>query len=716
MIWWMAQNFVMTAVLAGCVWAICRIRRVGPAAQHALWLVLLVKLITPPVVSWPWALSRESVVAPASVPPPQPNPASRIAVPPSTTGTAAQQPGHRTEAATRHSDWIEGWLLPTMVSVWLSGGAFFVLLQGGRIRRMLRLLRASAPAGSDLVFLVQDAARRVRTRPVDTRVAAGIASPFIWCLHRPRLLWPLALSENVPAEAVRGLLVHELAHLKRRDHWVGWIELAAGCLWWWNPLYWYIRRQLRENAELACDAWVVDVMDSFPQGRRAYAEALLSVCESMSTPMTAVGANTSDRRFLERRLTMIVRERVPLRLSRVGVLIVALVAAGVLPMWTLKAAAPPAAQTARTRTVAPAAPPAPQGLPNDAEDLLKQFEARQAEVRRTTEATLQQQRRQLIARLQALQDTHTRAGRLDEAVAVRDEVRRLQGIAPADSVAEYVDRVGQNIASYSEAKVPFTIKVIPSNQAEAVSLPGGFFYVNSGLIVEEGDGRASLGQREVLLGLRDQVGETIRLRVTGSTGWLWGTDVYTLDSEVGAAAVHAGFLQPGEEGIATIRILPGRDRYSASMRNGLASSPFGSFIGSFAIERVEKIGPAEAWESGRQAFFSLRRGGQADVLLVDLVEAGNSQIMQMRGSIGETLELDVTGSVEGTIWGTDVYTGDSPVEVAAVHAGLLRPGETGKIRVTIMRGRPRYESSRRNGIMSEAFDSFDFSYRLERMK
>jgi predicted Zn-dependent protease len=107
----------------------------------------------------------------------------------------------------------------------------------------------------------------------------------------------------------------------------------------------------------------------------------------------------------------------------------------------------------------------------------------QAEVRRTTEATLEQQRRQLIEQLQALQDTHTRAGRLDEAVAVRDQVRKLQGIPSADVIAEYVNRVGQNIVRNSDAKVPFTIKVIDSEEINAVSLPGGFFYVNTGLIL-----------------------------------------------------------------------------------------------------------------------------------------------------------------------------------------------------------------------------------------
>ncbi len=50
-------------------------------------------------------------------------------------------------------------------------------------------------------------------------------------------------------------------------------------------------------------------------------------------------------------------------------------------------------------------------------------------------------------------------------------------------VTEYVNRVGQNLVRNSDAQVPFTIKVIDSDVVNAMALPGGFFYVNSGLIL-----------------------------------------------------------------------------------------------------------------------------------------------------------------------------------------------------------------------------------------
>src|SRR4051795_5753174 len=56
MLWWTFQNLVIASVLAALVWLACRSGRVGPVGRHALWLVVLVKLLTPPLVVWPWAV------------------------------------------------------------------------------------------------------------------------------------------------------------------------------------------------------------------------------------------------------------------------------------------------------------------------------------------------------------------------------------------------------------------------------------------------------------------------------------------------------------------------------------------------------------------------------------------------------------------------------------------------------------------------------------
>ena len=67
--------------------------------------------------------------------------------------------------------------------------------------------------------------------------------------------------------------------------------------------------------------------------------------------------------------------------------------------------------------------------------------------------------------------------------SLAQEVERSSKLIDDPVVTEYVNRVGQNLVRNSDARVPFTIKVIDSDEVNAFALPGGFFYVNSGLII-----------------------------------------------------------------------------------------------------------------------------------------------------------------------------------------------------------------------------------------
>lgn len=89
-----------------------------------------------------------------------------------------------------------------------------------------------------------------------------------------------------------------------------------------------------------------------------------------------------------------------------------------------------------------------------------------------------------------------------------------------------------------------------------------------------------------------------------------------------------------------------------------------------------------------------------------------------RGQIGATYAINVTGrasgSGSGTIWGTGIYTDDSTIATAAVHAGVLAHRESGVVWLTIEPGQASYAASTRNGVTSQGWTSWHGSYRLER--
>src|SRR5208283_4773779 len=74
------------------------------------------------------------------------------------------------------------------------------------------------------------------------------------------------------------------------------------------------------------------------------------------------------------------------------------------------------------------------------------------------------------------------------------EVERQAKIVDDPIIAEYVNRVGQNLVRNSDAKVPFTIKVLDSEEVNAFALPGGFLFVEYGADPEDGDGSGTGGR------------------------------------------------------------------------------------------------------------------------------------------------------------------------------------------------------------------------------
>ena len=89
-----------------------------------------------------------------------------------------------------------------------------------------------------------------------------------------------------------------------------------------------------------------------------------------------------------------------------------------------------------------------------------------------------------------------------------------------------------------------------------------------------------------LHGYQGQIGKSILFRVTGSpTGSLWGTGVYTLDSTLSAAVVHAGLLAPGETDVVRVTIVPSPPMFVGSPANGVQSGNYGPYPAAYTVER-----------------------------------------------------------------------------------------------------------------------------------
>ena len=89
-----------------------------------------------------------------------------------------------------------------------------------------------------------------------------------------------------------------------------------------------------------------------------------------------------------------------------------------------------------------------------------------------------------------------------------------------------------------------------------------------------------------------------------------------------------------------------------------------------------------------------------------------------QGDVGKKYSFRITGGAAGrlggSIYGTDVYTLDSSLAFASVHAGVLKAGQTGTVRVTIIGRQASFEASTRNGVTSSAWGDYPGAYRISR--
>ncbi len=205
-----------------------------------------------------------------------------------------------------------GQISPIPVSLWIFGALLYAAIQfvGGVI--LARRICKADKASYDTRRLVQEVARLLELKHVpECVIVRRRVSPMIWCGWRRRLVLPAELWDELDADGRVAVVTHELAHLRRRDHWVRWIDAVVGCVYWWHPVVWWVRSRISAESENCCDAWVTWLN---PKSRRAYAEALLAARQYVSSdvhaaPALGIGAGTRKSKNFARRLTMIMTRK-----------------------------------------------------------------------------------------------------------------------------------------------------------------------------------------------------------------------------------------------------------------------------------------------------------------------------------------------------------------------------------------------------------------------
>ncbi len=365
-------------------------RRRSAAVRHMIWTLALASVLVLPVLSlalprWQWTLvtieKASSFQLPASSSP-FPASTSLVAAPETQTPAANHQapPRHRSESVAAASATTTPsaparpplpWAT-LLLGVWMIGALLIVgrVIAGViAVRWMSR--RTERVTAAPWLAQARSLAAELGISPrIMFLRSKGAAMPMAWGLFRPAVLMP-ADADQWPAERLRIVLLHELAHVKRHDCLTHMLAQMSCALHWFNPLAWIAARHVRTERERACDDLVLAA------GTRGadYADQLIEIARVMRAgrfPAVLAGASLAmaHRSELEGRLLAILDPSVPRAgLSRLRTSAATTIfALGVLPLasvqpWQIASADEPKAAQATTPQATSAANPQPAPAP-----------------------------------------------------------------------------------------------------------------------------------------------------------------------------------------------------------------------------------------------------------------------------------------------------------------------------------------------------------------
>lgn len=368
------------AAVAAAAWVVLRhVARVNAATRYAIWWAVLATVVAVPAVQLyepapeatpPSAVPRPAVVKhepamaePAAVgiePAPQP---LRVQRPPAHQPAA---PPNREPIALTTGAWIV-WVLAAWSAVFL-----FRIVQIGRSYLWVRgIKRRARPAlrGQSIGFDAWISACGVN-RPVRLLVSSEIASPMAVGFARPAVILPEALlAELTPAE-LDHILLHELAHIDRRDDWTNLLACLAGAVLALHPVALWVVHRIDRERELACDDWVV----ARTGAARPYAASLTRMFELSSarrqllaSGMAETGSQLGERveRLLEKGRHFVPEVSMKALIAGTLVLLGLVVAGSQSPGWVVFAQEPdvtPLPPDTPAPLAAPASPAPPASV------------------------------------------------------------------------------------------------------------------------------------------------------------------------------------------------------------------------------------------------------------------------------------------------------------------------------------------------------------------
>ena len=284
------------AVLVAGIWIVGRLwPRLSARTLAMLWWCAAAKFLLALV----WVTPIELPILPG----PQAGPVVASAIASSGSGTDSISPTSFVASdQSVHTEKGRDWR-PVLLGLWAGGVALAMIVGIRRWRITADLVGRSEPATEDTTQMATEVAAAIglkRAPPV--RTSNDVGTPFVAGALRPVVVVPADRFAALTSDEKRMALCHELAHVKRADLWLGCVPALAERLFFFHPLVRLAAREYAVCREAACDAAVIDALETSPQ---EYGRLLLALGVTPGRMAVAAAGASWSFSTLKRRITML---------------------------------------------------------------------------------------------------------------------------------------------------------------------------------------------------------------------------------------------------------------------------------------------------------------------------------------------------------------------------------------------------------------------------
>ncbi|MDR7092062.1 M56 family metallopeptidase [Cellvibrio fibrivorans] len=186
-----------------------------------------------------------------------------------------QTPNSATTSLTSHS-------IFSLIWIFIFSGLIFIT--SWQLFRFKRVLQKASNAPSQDYLLLQNAQHTLGfSQKIPLLYSSKVSSPLTLGLFKPAIILPIGIERQLTENQLRLVLLHELAHIHRRDILWNWLAYGITLLHWFNPLIWLASKRMKADMEMACDAKVLSHLS--PQDRNDYGLTLINVSQLASKPL-----------------------------------------------------------------------------------------------------------------------------------------------------------------------------------------------------------------------------------------------------------------------------------------------------------------------------------------------------------------------------------------------------------------------------------------------